>query len=215
MKILLGVPSRRTDDVERIRDLMLWAWGLDKHEVRFLLDSTYGVDVARSRIIEEAKRWGAGLLIMVDTDCAIRISPHSTLSILSQAWSRGFGMLVSPTVSSQGKIMVMAPKHQTPFGKPSDIPLDGAFEIAWGALGFAAIRGEAIEKLKPIGESKYLNADPSPLYCRYEVGGDGEDKSLCENLASTGYKVGADVRLYVDHYKYMPIPSYRGPVHAV
>jgi hypothetical protein len=214
MKILIGVPARRFDNLEQIRDLLRWAWGLEKHDVRFFIECCYGVDAARSRIIETAKMWGAELLLMVDSDCQIRLQPKDVLSVINQAWSRGFGMLISPTISVDGQIMVWAPKHQTAFGHPLDIPVGQAFEISWGALGFCAMKGDALVKLKALKTQNFLNGPPQPLYTLYnggEGGQDGEDKVLCDNFRdSTGLKVGADTRLWVDHYKLFGRPSWRG-----
>ncbi len=219
MKILIGTPIRRFDNIEPLRDLLRWAWPLaEKHEVRFFLDCTYGVDVARSRILGEAKAWGAELVLMVDSDCVIRLAAREVLSVINQAWSRGFGLLISPTVSVGGKVLVWAPTYMQPYARVEDIPVGKAFEIAWGALGFAALKGDALSRLKVLKEQEFVNQDgvKEPLYCIYTTGGDGEDKSLCENFAaSTGLKVGADTRLFVDHIKPTGFPSWRGPFFAV
>jgi hypothetical protein len=212
MKIMLGMPIRRFDCTEQVRDLFFWSHGMEaKHEVRFYMDTSYGIDVARSRLIEFAKQWGAELLLMVDSDCQIRIAWKDVLSIINQAWARNYGLLISPTISINGSIMVWNAKDKPPFSRPTDIPVGQAFEIDWAALGFAAFRGEALFKLKVLKEAKFLNAPNHPLYCEYIQGGDGEDKSLCENFAaSTGYKVGCDTRLFVDHLKLFGRPSWRG-----
>jgi hypothetical protein len=212
MKIMIGIPARRFDNLEQIADNLKWSWGMEeKHDLRWYIDRVYGVDAARSRIIEEAKRWGAELLLMIDTDIQVRLEWRQVLSVISQAFSRGYGLVISPTISVDGQIMVWAPLHQTPFGTPKDVPVGSAFEIAWGALGFAAFKGEALHKLKVLGNQTFVNGPPAPLYCLYTPGGSGEDHSLCDNFReNTGLKIAADTRLMVDHYKLLGRPSWRG-----
>lgn len=206
MKILIGWPIRRFDCVEQVRDTLHWAWGLEgKHEIRYFMDCTYGVDMARSRIIYEARKWGADLLIMVDSDAVPKTLARECLSFAAQAFSRGFCALVAPTVSSDDKIMLWAPADRPPFQTLADIPRGQAFPIDWGALGLVFIRGEALAVLKPLAEQPFLNGPTPdwtlPLYCLYTPK-EGEDRSLCHNLAaSTGRKVGADTRLVVEHFK--------------
>ena len=213
MKIAICTPIRRYDSVEEHKLTLQWAHGLEeKHQVRWDMDTTYGVDCGRSRLLNRAIKWAPDLVLMVDSDVVPKTPWRETLSIISQAWSRGFGLLVCPTISVSGQILVWAPKHQTPYGKPTDIPIGSAFEIGWGALGFAAFKGDVLNKLKVLKSQTFVNGPPEPLYCIYTSGGSGEDHSLCDNFRdSTGLKVGADTRLLADHFKLFGRPSWRGP----
>src|SRR5208282_3653859 len=212
MKIAISTPIRRYDSTEEHKGLLQWSWGIEeKHTVRWDLDTTYGVDCSRSRLLKRAMAWGPDVLLMIDSDVVPRLHWRETLSVISQAFSRGFGLVISPTISITGQILVWAPKHQTPYGNPLDIPVGNAFEIGWGGLGFAAFKGNVLSKLKVLKTQTFVNGPPEPLYCIYTSGGSGEDHSLCDNFRdSTGLKVGADTRLLTDHFKLFGRPSWRG-----
>ena len=94
MKIAISTPIRRYDSTEEHKMTLQWAWGMEeKHEIRWDMDTTYGVDCARSRLLKRAIAWGPDLLLMIDSDVVPKTPWREALSIISQAWSRGFGLL--------------------------------------------------------------------------------------------------------------------------
>jgi hypothetical protein len=213
LKVFVGCPMRRFDALECHRDLMRW---LDsKHETRVRLELTYGVDIARSNLITDAKEWGADILLMVDSDVIIETPIHETLSMVRQDFSRGYSMIISPSISSTRQIMVWAPEGEEGYDAPSDIPFDSPTPVDWAALGFCAIRGEDLGKLKALAFQNFVNAPPRPLYCTYSAT-EGEDRSLCRNLrASTGRLIGVDGRIWTSHMKLAAYKSWRGENGAV
>ena len=211
MKVFICTPVRRFDHTEPHRDLLRWAWGTEeKHAVRWAMDTTYGIDAARSRLIKEARDWGAELLIMVDSDVIPVVSWRDAFSVFSQAFSRGYAAVLSPTVSSTNEIIAWAAPGKPAFRSPTDIP-PGLSEVSWGGLGFLGIDGDALSRLKVLKEQGSLQGARFPLYCLYTPGEDGEDRSLCENLReSTGKKIGVDTRLVTDHLKLSGRRSWQG-----
>jgi hypothetical protein len=227
VKVFIGIPSRRETNVEALRYIVRWPRD-SKHQVTFEIEPVYGIDAARSILIERAKEWGAELFCMADTDAVPRLTFKDTISLVRQAFSRGYAMMMSPTArfdhvtrTSSPMVFSLGDKHafehpfsKEPFVKPipfSDYnkpPTDGPFEIDWGALGLAFIDGAALPKLAVLSEQHAINGPPVKLYCTYTPTV-GEDASLCRNVrASTGKKVGSDARIRVDHLKMLPIPSY-------
>lgn len=200
-KVLIGIPMRRIDDVECIREIVRWASeDDDRHYIRFCISTPYGIDYARSQLIEAAMRWGADDLIMVDSDITPAVPFGPALSYAHQAFSRGYGMVISPTISSDAKLLVQPPEgHYT---TPRDIH-DGLSEIGWGGLGLAYFDGGILHQLAVLGYQLAVNGPEGgePLYCTYS-GKEGEDMTLCRNVRdSTGRKVGVDTRIATDHWK--------------
>ena len=210
MKVYIGTPIRRFDCVEPHRDVLKWARGMSaKHEVEYGLSCTYGVDSARSQLIEDAKAWGAERMLMIDSDVVPRTPWAEVFSYASQAFSRGYAAVLSPTLSSSNQILVWAPEGDRPYGSPLDIPTNAIFPISWGGLGFVVIDGAVLPRLKVLREQRFVNGPPAKLYCVYESGGDGEDLSLCRNIRqSTGLKIGGDCRIKTGHQKLSERPSW-------
>lgn len=208
LKVFVGILSARINIVGPMAAQIEWASEPTKHEVKIAVDETFGVDAGRSNLIERAKAWGADIAVFLDSDIIPEISLRDVLSFARQDFSRGYQMVLSPTLSISNQIMLFAPDN-TPFRSPFEIPTKDVFEIGRGALGLFVMAGAAIRALVPIKEQIFINGPKRPLYCLYTPDL-GEDYSLCDNIrSSTKGKIGCDPRLKVSHLKLQPIPSWR------
>ena len=214
MKILVGSPMRRVEDVECHREVLRWVWEDDgKNYVRCMLATPQGADAARSQLIEEAKHWGAQVLIMVDSDITVGLPFAMALSFARQAFSRGYAMVISPTSSFNKKLLVWPKAGVFPndtYPTPMDLP-SGLSEIGWGGLGLAYFDGEYLSKLQPVETKEDINTKRGyPMYC-VQSPRMGEDCDLCRNVReSTGRKIGCDTRLATNHWKLDKRPSWPG-----
>lgn len=206
MKLYLGIPSTKFGLVETIDRILEWAQATT-HDLHIKLQTGYGVDRARSVLIDKAKSWGADLLLMIDSDIVPQTTIGECLSYVGQAFARGYGAILSPTLSSTRNIMAW--RLGTPFESPRDVPTDSLFEVDWAAMGFCALKREAIDGLKVLGQQTFVNGPPQNLYCLYDREG-GEDRSLLRNVReNAGFKIGCDPRIRVIHVKETGIPSWR------
>lgn len=207
MRIFVGVLSARINIVGPLAKLIEWAQDAGKHTVHVAVDETFGVDAGRSSLIERAKKWGCDIAFFFDSDVIPEESLQAFLSIIKQAFSRGYDMVVSPTLSIDKQILLFD-KDNKPFGSPRAIPTSELFEVGRAGLGFFALSRKAIDSLKPLSEAIFINGPKKPLYCIYTVTL-GEDYSLCDNVRACGNKIGCEPRLRVQHLKLQGIPSWR------
>lgn len=206
-KVFVGILSARYNVIDPIAKLIDWAQEGDPDNVRVAVDATFGVDAGRSSLIDAAKSWGADIGVFFDSDVVPEISRKDLVSFCQQDFSRGYDMVVSPTLSISRQIMLFHPDN-TPFKTPFHIPADETFPVGRCALGLFVITRKAMDSLKPLAEQLFINGPNKPLYCIYKHDL-SEDFSLCDNVQNCGNKIACDPRLRVAHLKFHGIPSWR------
>lgn len=205
-KFYIGIPCTRLIKAGPISAILRWAQE-SKHEVCVDLDDqSASIAWARSTLVGRARDFAADWLIMVDSDIIPETPLNEIASYLAQAKSRGYGAVISPTLSIHGAVLT------TPLGEKwksvDDIPTT-LFEIDGGAGGLMAISLDAMNKLKVLDWVDTPEGVSYPLYCAMSPN-ESEDYSLCRNVrASSGLRVGADPRIHVNHLKEYGVPSWR------
>lgn len=206
-KVMVGVPSARliyTDFAETLAD---WVWDVPRSSFDVRTNwyvNANRVDLGRSRLIGFAKNWNPDWLIMLDTDMIPEISFLKAMNILDEDRTQGWDVILSPSMSVHGSIMVKPEDGSIPF-------LDGPFGIEFGSGGFIAMSQRAIAAIQPIGRFATLAPDGVthyPAFCETSLAG-SEDWSLCANLRRIGIRVAADARLRTSHLKAIHLPSMR------
>lgn len=207
-KVLLAVPSARLVHAEFFVALTRWIDRVnrDRIELRFLVDAAANnIFQSRSIFVEEAKRWKADRLLMMDTDVIHELSPDAVFGILNQDFGIGWGAVISPTLSADFIIMA----GLVPPVKPGEIvPDDRPREASWGACGFIALDGKTIRALKPIGFFSTISLQRIPAYCDHGLKTD-DSVSFCKTIRDSGSSICIDPRIQTLHLKMAPIPSYR------
>ena len=223
MKALVWIPSRPYEAVEPLWQTLAWAQGftgnkewdwksLRSHEVLTLGDfRSTSLSTSRSAAIATAKEIGADVLLQVDADNNALTPRNEVLSYLSQAFSRGYGAVISPALTKSGIVGVHPPEGGA-YASLSEVPKN-LFEISVGTGGFMAFSRACMEALEPIDWMESNTKDGVkrfPNYCHWTET-QSEDYSLLNHIrGTTKFKIGADTRMRTSHIKFFGIPSWGG-----
>lgn len=210
MKLLVAVPAHR-EKADIFARQLDWFNEYDPHLwPKFCIDTTQGLDSARSSIIDKAKALGADRLVMMDGDVLPEVGLRTAVSVANEDLRRGYAAVLSPARSNTGEL-TLHPTDRPGFSSPFEVPADKLFEVGWGSLSFGVYDATVFSKLKALEEAEFTTGKgvlKRPLYCLGK--GSGEDHSLCDNLrASTGLKIGSEPRLLIKHMKLIGQPSWR------
>ena len=199
MRILAGIPCARVVRSQFFLDYLNWV-GESKHVVKHLVNNSAGrIDWSRSQLIDAAGEGKFDLHIQIDTDVSPMLPFQTAISFINQDISRGFDLVIGPTVGTNGRVM----NNYGPNFKPPDNFGSNCFEIHAGAFGFVAMSPRLIEKVRAsppastlidIGDKKHA------LYMIYREG-TTEDFDFCYRVRDMGFKVGCDPRLQMGHAK--------------
>ena len=148
------------------------------------------VDLNRSTCISIAKREKDDL-IMMDADVTIDNTPGELEEILKD--DRDADAVIGITVSMLGVLV-----HPPP---PPNVT---KFEVDYGSLSFIYIPYKTLEKLKPVSQYKWNEAWKEDMYMTYtpEV---SEDVEFLTRLKKEGFKIIADKRIKLRHWKLLPM----------
>ena len=147
------------------------------------------VDLNRSICISIAKRYKEDL-IMMDADVTIENTPDELEEILED--DKNADVVIGITVSLLGLLVNPPP--------PPNVP---KYEINYGSLSFIYLPYKTIEKLKPISQYRWSETWKEDMYMTYtpEV---SEDVEFLTRLKKEGFKIIADKRIKVRHWKTVP-----------
>ena len=147
------------------------------------------VDLNRSICISKAKRSKEDL-IMMDADVTVENTPDELEEVLDD--DRDADIVVGVAVSQLGILT-----------HPLPPPKVAKYEIDYASLSFVYIPYKTIEKLRPISQYKWNETWKEDMYMTYtpEV---SEDVEFLTRLKKEGFKIIADKRIKVRHWKLLP-----------
>jgi len=199
MRVLIGVPCARVVRSQFFLDVLNWT-DESKHRIRILPNNSAGrIDWSRSQLIDAALAWNADLHLQIDTDVNPMIPLQTAMSFINQDFSRGFDMVIGPTVGVNGRVM----NNYGPNFKPPENFASSCFEIWAGAFGFVAMSPRLIKKVTsspPASNIVDIGDKKHPIYMIYREG-TTEDFDFCTRVREMGFKVGCDPRLEMGHAK--------------
>ena len=144
------------------------------------------VDLNRSQCIMKAKAIKDDL-IMVDADVTIMNTPKELEEILKD--DRDADIVIGIAVSRLGVLV-----------NPPPPPNVEKFEVNYGSLSFVYIPYKTLEKLKPIANYGSLGE----MYMTYTPT-QSEDVEFITRLKKEGFKIIADKRIKILHWKVLPL----------
>lgn len=185
-KFVVGIP------LARFSYSLFWEWLLpwitQSPGIILIPMESNRVDLNRSRIIQIAKDQQANLIFM-DNDCLPNTTLPQIIEMLKEDFEK-YDIVIAPVLSQNRNLLVNpAIKHN---GKVQ--------EIDEGSFTFAGVSYDIIKNLKPIGYYGVEDGSSFPLYTQY-TNQTSEDYFFCRKMKKLGYKVAADPRIMVDHYK--------------
>lgn len=205
-----------------------WRWFMgyvsnyDPEKVEIIVDIEREVQVAhaRSLAIRRAKMQKPTFAAQVDTDVQIEPTPERLIELLEDDQRRGFGMVTSPGMSSEGIFEV---SFDTKKVKPSDtepFPIDRS----WG--GFLSFSRRAYLDMPALGYVHSISNVKIDTYCQsipyqpcphcgVEIEGMGEDIALIRQGQKGGAALCADPRILTTHLKVAGLKSYRPGMRVI
>ncbi|AXQ00133.1 putative glycosyltransferase [Sulfolobus filamentous virus 1] len=182
--MLVCIPVGWVTYTEPLLNTVKWA-----NEGKFKFDFAISnrVDLNRSVCISKAKLLKEDL-IMIDSDINVLNPPLQLKEILKED-EREADIVLGIAVSHLGVLIDPLP--------PKDKDL---YEINWGSLSFVYIPFKTLRKLKHI--AKYpQNINMYMTYKPYT----SEDVEFIRRLKKKGFKVMADKRIALNHFKLVPL----------
>ena len=146
LRILIAIPVGWTISSDFVKRITAFS-SHEKHNVSIFYElSATRLDFSLSKIIALAKRFNPDVTLRFDADCLPAQELGDVVSLVRQDFSRGFGLVFSPTRHVNGSIM-MRPREDSP---SNDLPdPDACSEAFYGALGYSAMSPELIEAWRP------------------------------------------------------------------
>jgi hypothetical protein len=199
MRILLGIPCARVVRSQFFLDLLNWTYD-SKHNIRHIVNNSSGrIDWSRSQLIDAAVKGGFDLHIQMDTDVCPMIPLQSVLSYINQDFSRGYDMVIGPTVGVNGRVM----NNYGPDFHPPENFGSTCFDVHAGAFGFVAMSPRLMKKVTespPASSIIDIGDNKHNIYMIYREG-TTEDFDFCYRVRDLGFRVGVDPRIEMGHAK--------------
>lgn len=148
------------------------------------------VDLNRSTCISIAKEGGEDL-IMVDTDVTVENTPDELEQVLGD--DKDADVVIGVVVSPLGVLTNPLPPPKVP-----------KFEVDYGSLAFTYIPYRTIAKLEPVGVQEWNEKMKQEMYMTYTAT-TSEDVEFLTRLKKKGFKVIADKRIRLRHWKMVPL----------
>lgn len=184
-RFLVGIPSGRLSYSFFWNYLIQW---ISQYPTMISIMESNRVDLNRSRIIQMAKDNHANV-IFIDNDCLPVTSLKEITEILTEDFKK-YDIVIAPSLSQDRQLMTNPViKHN---GKLQ--------EIDEGSFTFAGISYDLIKNLKPLAQYGTVDGSTFPLYTAY-THQTSEDYQFCRKAKKMGYKVAAEPKIVIDHYK--------------